>query len=84
MSMVTNLRWVVQRSLIARGLYEALPETVVVMDLARLAANSAVYMWTYEGTNTGPGGTGHAVNFNEWELWILDDDGLIAALSDDV
>ena len=35
-------------------------------------------MWTYEGTNTGPGGSGHVVSFNGWELWILDDDGLIA------
>ena len=49
---------------IARGFYEAFPDTVVVMDLARLAGDRAVYMWTYEGTNTGAGGTGHAVRFN--------------------
>lgn len=63
---------------IARGFYEAFPDTVVVLDLARLAGDRAVYMWTYGGTNTGPGGSGHAVSFRGWELWILDDDGLIA------
>jgi uncharacterized protein (TIGR02246 family) len=62
---------------IARGFYEAFPDTVVVMDLARVAGDRAVYMWTYEATNSGPGGTGHAVRFNGWEQWILDDDGLI-------
>lgn len=63
---------------IARGFYEAFPDTVVVMDLARLAGDRAVFMWTYVATNTGPGGTGHGVRFNGWEQWILDDDGLIA------
>ena len=63
---------------IARGFYEAFPDTVVVLDLARLAGDRAVYMWTYEGTNTGTGGTGHAVRFNGWEQWTLDDEGFIA------
>lgn len=63
---------------VARGFYEAFPDTVVVMDLARLAGDRGVYMWTYEGTNTGTGGTGHAVRFDGWEQWTLDDDGFIA------
>ena len=62
---------------IARGFYQAFPDTVVVMDIARLAGDRAVFMWTYEATNTGPGGTGHVVRFDGWEQWILDDDGLI-------
>jgi uncharacterized protein (TIGR02246 family) len=60
------------------GFYEAFPDTVVIMDLARLAGDHAIYMWTYEGTNTGPGGSGHAVRFNGWEHWTLDAAGLIA------
>lgn len=64
---------------IARGFYQAFPDTVVVMDIARLAGDRAVFMWTYEATNTGPGGTGHAVRFDGWEQWILDHDGLIEA-----
>ena len=63
---------------IARGFYEAFPDTVVILDLARLAGDRAVYMWTYEGTNTGPGGTGHKVRFSGWEQWTLDGSGLIA------
>lgn len=63
---------------IARGFYEAFPDTVVSMDLARLAGDRVVYLWTYEGTNTGPGGTGHAVRFNGWEHWTLADNGSIA------
>ena len=62
---------------IARGFYEAFPDTVLVMDLARLAGDHAVYLWTYKGTNTGPGGTGHAVSFTGWGQWTLGDDGLI-------
>jgi hypothetical protein len=63
---------------IAQGFYDAFPDTVVILDLARLAGDRAVYMWTYEGTNTGPGGTGHQVRFNGWEQWTLDIDGLIS------
>jgi len=37
-----------------------------------------VYLWTYEGTNTGPGGTGRAVRFNGWESWTLSSGGLVA------
>lgn len=62
---------------VARGFYEAFPDTVVVMDLARLAGDRGVYTWTYEGTNTGTAGTGHAIRFNGWERWTLDDDGFI-------
>jgi uncharacterized protein (TIGR02246 family) len=63
---------------IARGFYEAFPDTVVIMDLARLAGERAIFMWTYVGTNSGPGGSGNAVRFDGWEQWTFDDDGLIA------
>ncbi len=63
---------------IAQGFYDAFPDTVVIMDLARFAGDRGVYLWTYVGTNTGPGGTGQAVRFTGWEQWTLTDDGLIA------
>jgi uncharacterized protein (TIGR02246 family) len=63
---------------IAQGFYDAFPDTVVILDLARLAGDRAVYMWTYEGTNTGLGGTGRQVRFSGWEQWTLDIDGLIS------
>ncbi len=64
---------------LVQGFYDAFPDTVVVMDAVRGAGDRAVYLWTYEGTNTGPGGTGHKVRFNGWEAWTFSDDGLVAA-----
>lgn len=63
---------------LVQGFYDAFPDTVVIMDRVRGAADKAVYLWTYEGTNTGPGGTGHAVRFNGWESWTFSADGLVA------
>ena len=57
---------------------DAFPDTVLVMDRARLAGDRGVYLWTYEGTNTGPGGTGNEVRFSGWEQWTFGDDGLVA------
>lgn len=63
---------------VVQGFYDAFPDTVVLMDAARAAGDHGVYLWTYEGTNTGAGGTGHAVRFSGWEKWTFSDDGLIA------
>jgi len=63
---------------LVQGFYDAFPDTVVIMDAVRGAADRAVYLWTYEGTNTGPGDTGKRVRFNGWEAWTLSDEGLIA------
>ncbi|MGB8361760.1 MAG: nuclear transport factor 2 family protein [Acidimicrobiia bacterium] len=63
---------------LVQGFYDAFPDTVVIMDAVRGAADKAVYLWTYEGTNTGPGGTGKRVRFNGWEAWTLSDEGLIS------
>ena len=63
---------------LVQGFYDAFPDTVVIMDAARGAGDTAVYLWTYEGTNTGPGGTGHAVRFSGWEAWTFSEDGLVA------
>lgn len=63
---------------LVQGFYDAFPDTVVIMDAVRGAGDKAVYLWTYEGTNTGPGGTGNRVRFNGWEAWEFSSDGLIA------
>ena len=62
---------------VVQGFYDAFPDTVVLMDVARGAGDHGVYLWTYEGTNTGPGGSGHAVRFSGWEKWTFSSDGLI-------
>ena len=35
------------------------------------------FHWRWTGTNTGPGGTGNAVDLVGYEQWTLDADGLI-------
>ena len=62
----------------ARGFFEAFPDLVVKMDAVRTSGTHAVYLWTLEGTNTGPGGTGNRVEVSGWEYWRLSSDGLVA------
>ncbi len=45
---------------------------------ALLARRLTHHHWTLEGTNTGPGGTGHHVRISGFEVWKLDANGLIA------
>jgi hypothetical protein len=41
------------------------------------AGNRVEYHWTLTGTNTGPGGTGRAVEIDGFESWRIGADGLI-------
>jgi predicted ester cyclase len=36
-----------------------------------------VFHWTITGRNTGPGGSGKRVRISGYELWKIDNDGLI-------
>lgn len=56
----------------------AFPDLVVRMDGLDVLEDGAIYRWTLTGTNTGPGGTGNAVNISGYEEWQLGLDGLIA------
>lgn len=65
---------------VARGFMSAFPDMEVTMDdLVRTAheRHGAEFHWTLTGTNTGPGGTGKRVRISGYELWQLDEDGLI-------
>ncbi len=62
----------------ARGFIGAFPDIIVHMDDIRSSGTHAVYRWTLEGHNTGPGGTGKYVKVSGWEYWRYSDDGLIA------
>lgn len=55
------------------------PDLVLRMDDLRSGGNQAIFLWTLEGTNSGPGGTGNVVSIVGWQNWRLDDDGLIVA-----
>ena len=63
---------------VARGFMDAFPDMELLMDGVEGDAHSAVYRWTFVGTNTGPGGTGRPVRFSGYEKWTLSENGLIA------
>lgn len=57
----------------------AFPDMRVIMDKLILQGDRAEYHWTLIGTNTGPGGAGHRVGINGFELWQIGEDGLIVS-----
>ncbi len=57
--------------------FEDFPDLVLRMDDLRSGGNQAIYLWTLEGTNSGPGGTGNFVRISGWQNWRLSDDLLI-------
>jgi len=63
---------------VARGFMTGFPDMELAMDGIEGDAGSAVYRWTFAGTNTGPEGTGRAVRFSGYEAWTLSANGLIA------
>lgn len=67
----------VGRDAIAEGFVTGFPDMVLVMDSVRMAETGVEYHWTFMGTNTGPGGSGHAVRFSGYEEWTLSEVGLI-------
>ncbi len=59
--------------------FEDFPDLVLHMDDLRSGGNQAIYLWTLEGTNNGPGGTGNFVRISGWQNWRLSNDLLILA-----
>lgn len=62
----------------AQGFMTAFPDMAVIMDGLSIQGNHAVFRWTLTGKNTGPGGTGNAVQISGYEEWTIGTDGLIA------
>jgi predicted ester cyclase len=63
---------------IARGFMRDFPDMVVTTDDVSRDSDGTKFHWTLAGTNTGPGGTGKRVRISGYELWKIDNDGLIA------
>jgi predicted ester cyclase len=63
---------------VAQRFMTAFPDLQLLMDDIVAQGDHAVYRWTFIGTNTGPGGTGHRVRFSGIEEWKFGQDGLIA------
>ena len=62
---------------VARGFMRDLPDMIVTMDDVTHESDGTKFHWTLTGTNTGPGGTGKRLRVSGYELWKIDEDGLI-------
>ena len=63
---------------VAQGFMRDLPDMIVTMDEVTHESEGTKFHWTLTGTNTGPGGTGKRLRISGYELWKIDDNGLIA------
>jgi predicted ester cyclase len=61
----------------AQAFMTIFPDMVVTMDKLVRDEEGTKFHWTLTGTNTGPGGTGKRVRISGYELWRIDNDGLI-------
>jgi predicted ester cyclase len=61
----------------ARGFMRTFPDMVVTMDDLLRDPEGTKFHWTLTGTNTAPGGTERRVRISGYELWKIDNDGLI-------
>jgi predicted ester cyclase len=66
---------------VARSFMTGFPDMKLLMDGLHIQGDRAVYLWTFVGTNTGPGGSGQAVRFSGYEVWRFGADSLIAESS---
>jgi predicted ester cyclase len=62
----------------AQAFMTIFPGMVVTMDKLVRDGEGIKFHWTLTGTNAGPGGTGNRVRISGYELWKIDNDGLIA------
>jgi predicted ester cyclase len=62
----------------AQSFMTTFPDMIVTMDDVSGESDGTKFHWTLTGTNTGPGGTGKRVRISGYELWTIDNDGLIA------
>ncbi len=61
----------------ARAYMTAFPDMVVRLDSLRENDGATIFHWRWTGTNTGPGGTGRAVDLRGYERWTIGSNGLI-------
>ena len=62
----------------AHGFMRDFPDMIVTFDKLEPRGDRVSFHWTLIGTNTGPGGNGNRVRISGYELWRIDNDGLIA------
>ena len=62
----------------AQAFMTTFPDMIVTFDKLESRGGATAFHWTLTGTNTGPGGTGKRVCISGYELWKIDNHGLIA------
>ena len=62
---------------VAESFMTAFPDIIVSMDSLRTTSEGIEFHWTFTGTTSGPNGTGNKVKISGFELWQLNDQGLI-------
>ena len=62
----------------AQAFMTTFPDMIVTFDKLEPHGDRTAFHWTLIGTNTGPGGTGNRVRISGYELWKIDNNGLIA------
>jgi len=63
---------------VAQSFMRDFPDMIVTFDKLEERGDVTAFHWTLVGTNSGPGGTGNRVRISGYELWKIDNDGLIA------
>jgi hypothetical protein len=63
---------------VARAFMRDFPDMIVTFDKLEPRGDRTAFHWTLTGTNTGPGGTGSRVRISGYEIWKLNEEGLIA------
>jgi steroid delta-isomerase-like uncharacterized protein len=61
----------------AEAFMTTFPDMVVTFDKLEPREGAVAFHWTLIGTNAGPDGTGNRVRISGYELWKIDNDGLI-------
>jgi steroid delta-isomerase-like uncharacterized protein len=61
----------------AQAFMTTFPDMIVTFDKVAHDEEGTKFHWTLTGTNTEPGGTGKRVRISGYELWKIDNDGLI-------
>ncbi|WP_117880310.1 ester cyclase [Aureibaculum luteum] len=64
-------------SKVAQSYITAFPDMIVALDSLVKTTKGIEFYWTLTGTNIGPKGTGKKVNISGFEVWKLDNNGLI-------
>ena len=61
----------------AQAFMTTFPDMIVRFDRLEPREDATAFHWTLTGANTGPAGTGKRVRISGYELWKIDNDGLI-------